>query len=68
MRSRSRPLISRSWRCRYSRFSQAAAQAPLSTATSSHCPARLRKGSGADPFSGVADTAGIGTVGCTSVL
>ena len=63
MRSRSRPFISRSWRCMNNRCSQASAQAPLSTTTSNHCPARPRSTWGALPSSGCAATAGMGTVG-----
>ena len=45
------------------RCSQASAQAPLSTTTSNHCPARPRSTWGALPSSGCAGTAGMGTVG-----
>ena len=38
MRSRSRPVISRSCRCMNRRCSQAVSQAPRPTTTSSHCP------------------------------
>ena len=38
MRSRSRPSISRSWRCMKSRLSQAVSQAEGPTVTNSHWP------------------------------
>ena len=49
IRDFSRPKVSRSWRCKYSDFSQRASQAALATTTINHWPRKLSAGT-ASPF------------------